>query len=57
MSFRCIRGRVALVQRHGRGWRSQPEVKLDIIFDRMLAFSDGIAPHDDIRAGVLKVLP
>jgi sigma-B regulation protein RsbU (phosphoserine phosphatase) len=30
---------------------------VEVIFDRMLAFSDGNAPHDDITAVVLKVLP
>jgi phosphoserine phosphatase RsbU/P len=30
---------------------------LDFVFDRQLAFSDGNAPHDDITAVVLKVLP
>jgi serine phosphatase RsbU (regulator of sigma subunit) len=29
----------------------------DFIFDRQAAFSDGSAPHDDITAVVLKVLP
>jgi sigma-B regulation protein RsbU (phosphoserine phosphatase) len=29
---------------------------VDFIFDRQMAFSDGIAPHDDITAVVLKVL-
>ena len=30
---------------------------VDFVFDRQLAFSDGNAPHDDITAVVLKVLP
>jgi hypothetical protein len=28
---------------------------LDFIFARQIAFSDGVAPHDDITAVVLKV--
>jgi serine phosphatase RsbU (regulator of sigma subunit) len=28
----------------------------DFVFDRQMAFSEGIAPHDDITAVVLKVL-
>jgi serine phosphatase RsbU (regulator of sigma subunit) len=30
---------------------------VDFVFDRQLAFSNGTAPHDDITAVVLKVLP
>jgi sigma-B regulation protein RsbU (phosphoserine phosphatase) len=30
---------------------------VDFVFDRQVAFSDGSAPHDDITAVVLKVLP
>jgi len=30
---------------------------VDFVFDRQVAFSDGNAPHDDITAVVLKVLP
>lgn len=30
---------------------------VDFVFDRQLAFSDGNAPHDDVTAVVLKVLP
>ena len=37
------------------GHRSAPE-SLDFVFDRLLAFSEGAVPHDDITAVVLKVL-
>jgi len=30
---------------------------VDVVFDRLLAFSEGCPPHDDITAVVLKVLP
>jgi serine phosphatase RsbU (regulator of sigma subunit) len=30
---------------------------LDHLFDGLLDFSNGTAPHDDITAAVLKVLP
>jgi serine phosphatase RsbU (regulator of sigma subunit) len=30
---------------------------VDFVFDRQMTFSDGTAPHDDITAVVLKVLP
>jgi serine phosphatase RsbU (regulator of sigma subunit) len=38
-------------------WRKSATESVDVVFDRMLAFSDGSAPHDDITAVVLKVLP
>ena len=38
-------------------WHKSATESVDIIFDHMLAFSDGTAPHDDITAVVLKVLP
>jgi phosphoserine phosphatase RsbU/P len=38
-------------------WRKSASESVDVIFDRLLAFSDGSAPHDDITAVVLKVLP
>ncbi|HLN30279.1 MAG TPA: PP2C family protein-serine/threonine phosphatase [Gemmataceae bacterium] len=38
-------------------WRKSATEALDVLFDRKLAFSDGNAPHDDITAVVLKVLP
>ena len=38
-------------------WHKSATQSVDIIFERMLAFSDGSAPHDDITAVVLKVLP
>jgi len=37
-------------------WHKSATESVDIIFDHMLAFSDGSAPHDDITAVVLKVL-
>jgi phosphoserine phosphatase RsbU/P len=37
-------------------WSKSASESVDVIFDRMLAFSDGSAPHDDITAVVLKVL-
>ena len=37
--------------------RKSASESLDFIFDRLLAFSDGSPPHDDITAVVLKVLP
>jgi phosphoserine phosphatase RsbU/P len=36
--------------------RKSASESVDFIFDRQMAFSDGIAPHDDITAVVLKVL-
>jgi serine phosphatase RsbU (regulator of sigma subunit) len=38
-------------------WRRSAAESVDVVFDRMLAFSAGSAPHDDITAVVLKVLP
>jgi len=37
--------------------RKSASESVDSVFDRLLAFSDGTAPHDDITAVVLKVLP
>jgi serine phosphatase RsbU (regulator of sigma subunit) len=37
--------------------RKSATESLDFLFDRLLAFSAGSAPHDDITAAVLKVLP
>jgi serine phosphatase RsbU (regulator of sigma subunit) len=37
--------------------RKSASESLDFIFDRLLAFSDGSPPQDDITAVVLKVLP
>ncbi len=36
--------------------RKSANESVDFIFDHQMAFSDGIAPHDDITAVVLKVL-
>jgi sigma-B regulation protein RsbU (phosphoserine phosphatase) len=36
-------------------WRRSAAESVDVVFDRMLAFSAGSAPHDDITAVVLKV--
>jgi len=41
----------------GQCWRKSATESVDFVFDRLLAFSDGGAPHDDITAVVLKVLP
>ncbi len=38
-------------------WRKTATQSVNAVFERMLAFSDGAAPHDDITAVVLKVLP
>jgi sigma-B regulation protein RsbU (phosphoserine phosphatase) len=37
-------------------WSRSAAESVDVVFDRMLAFSAGSAPHDDITAVVLKVL-
>jgi phosphoserine phosphatase RsbU/P len=37
-------------------WRKSATESVDAVFARMLAFSHGAAPHDDITAVVLKVL-
>jgi serine phosphatase RsbU (regulator of sigma subunit) len=36
--------------------RKSAAESVDFVVDRLLAFSDGAAPHDDITAVVLKVL-
>jgi len=38
-------------------WRKSATESVDVVFDRLLAFSEGHPPHDDITAVVLKVLP
>jgi sigma-B regulation protein RsbU (phosphoserine phosphatase) len=38
-------------------WGKSATESVDSVFERLLAFSDGTAPHDDITAVVLKVLP
>ena len=37
--------------------RKSATESVDVVFDRLLAFSEGCPPHDDITAVVLKVLP
>ena len=38
-------------------WRRSAAESVAVVFDRLLAFSEGHPPHDDITAVVLKVLP
>ena len=38
-------------------WRRSASESVAVVFDRLLAFSEGHPPHDDITAVVLKVLP
>ena len=38
-------------------WRRSATESVGVVFDRLLAFSEGHPPHDDITAVVLKVLP